>query len=113
MKTTLHLIILFSAITGLAQTQTHQSMSPAEQSIAVARKLIEKNPKNFEAYNALALALSRRARETSDVFTTTRPRTRSKNPSKVRRTTSTARERRFGCCSANTSSAQPSKRPKS
>jgi tetratricopeptide (TPR) repeat protein len=32
-----------------------------------ARKLIEKNPKDFEAYNALALALSRRARETSDV----------------------------------------------
>src|SRR5438874_8184943 len=68
MKTTLQLIILFSAITGLAQTQTHQSMSPAEQSIAVARKLIEKNPKDFEAYNALALALSRRARETSDVI---------------------------------------------
>ena len=67
MKTTLRLIILFSAITGLAQTQIHQSMSPAEQSIAVAQKLIEKNPKNFEAYNALALALSRRARETSDV----------------------------------------------
>src|SRR5260370_32347543 len=32
-----------------------------------ARKLIDKNPKDFEAYNALALALSRRARETSDV----------------------------------------------
>ena len=67
MKTTFRLIIFFSAITGLAQTQIHQSMSPAEQSIAVAQKLIEKNPKNFEAYNALALALSRRARETSDV----------------------------------------------
>jgi len=35
--------------------------------MAAARRLIEKNPKNFEAYNALALALSRRARETSDV----------------------------------------------
>ena len=35
--------------------------------MAQARKLIEKNPKDFEAYNALALALSRRARETSDV----------------------------------------------
>ena len=32
-----------------------------------ARRLIETNPKNYEAYNALALALSRRARETSDV----------------------------------------------
>jgi tetratricopeptide (TPR) repeat protein len=35
--------------------------------MARATKLIEKNPKNFEAYNALALALSRRSRETSDV----------------------------------------------
>jgi tetratricopeptide (TPR) repeat protein len=34
--------------------------------MAAAHKLIDKNPKNFEAYNALALALSRRARETSD-----------------------------------------------
>ena len=42
-------------------------LSPAERSMAQARKLIEKNPKDFEAYNALALALSRRARETSDV----------------------------------------------
>jgi tetratricopeptide (TPR) repeat protein len=41
--------------------------SPAEQAMAQASRLIEKNPKNFEAYNALALALSRRARETSDV----------------------------------------------
>jgi tetratricopeptide (TPR) repeat protein len=41
--------------------------SPAEQSMAQAERLIEKNPKNYEAYNALALALSRRARETSDV----------------------------------------------
>ena len=42
-------------------------LSPAERGIALANSLIEKNPKNFEAYNALALALSRRARETSDV----------------------------------------------
>lgn len=42
-------------------------LSPAERGIALAESLIEKNPKNFEAYNALALALSRRARETSDV----------------------------------------------
>jgi tetratricopeptide (TPR) repeat protein len=42
-------------------------LSPAERTMAQATKLIEKNSKNFEAYNALALALSRRARETSDV----------------------------------------------
>src|SRR3974390_1561512 len=41
--------------------------SPAELGIAQAQRLIGKNPKNYEAYNALALALSRRARETSDV----------------------------------------------
>ena len=35
--------------------------------MAAAQRLIDRNPKNFEAYNALALALSRRARETSDV----------------------------------------------
>ena len=35
--------------------------------MATAQQLIEKNPKNYEAFNALALALSRRARETSDV----------------------------------------------
>src|SRR5262245_9203214 len=43
------------------------SLSPAEQAMATAQRLIDKNPKKFEAYNALALALSRRARETSDV----------------------------------------------
>ena len=41
-------------------------LSPAERSIAQAKNLIDKNPKDYEAYNALALALSRRARETSD-----------------------------------------------
>jgi hypothetical protein len=35
--------------------------------MAQAERLIQKNPKNFEIYNALALAQSRRARETSDV----------------------------------------------
>ena len=44
-----------------------QSSSPAERSVNRAERLIVKNPKDFEAYNALALALSRRARETSDV----------------------------------------------
>ena len=42
-----------------------QQPSPAEQSMATSQQLIEKNPKNYEAYNAVAL--SRRARETSDV----------------------------------------------
>ena len=42
-----------------------QQPSPAEQSMATSQQLIEKNPKNYEAYNALALSC--RARETSDV----------------------------------------------
>jgi tetratricopeptide (TPR) repeat protein len=42
-------------------------LSPAERTMAQTQTLIEKNPKDFEAYNALALALSRRAREISDV----------------------------------------------
>ena len=35
--------------------------------MAIAKKLIDKNPNNCDAYNALAFALSRRARETSDI----------------------------------------------
>ena len=66
------LAVLILALTTATLSQTAPSSeqakpSPAEQSIARATQLIEKNPKNFEAYNALALALSRRARETSDV----------------------------------------------
>src|SRR5580704_5893196 len=64
------LLLVLGAIAGFAQvpnTPAETKLSPAERSMAQARKLIEKNPKDFEAYNALALALSRRARETSDV----------------------------------------------
>lgn len=69
MKTTVLLLILCCSTAAFAQiVPTQSSMSSAEQSMAAARKLIDKNPKNFEAYNALALALSRRARETSDVI---------------------------------------------
>ena len=63
------LLITLTAFAAIAQNNNpaQPGLSPAEQNIATARKLIEKNPKNYEAYNALALALSRRARETSDV----------------------------------------------
>jgi tetratricopeptide (TPR) repeat protein len=65
-------LVLISLLASvmLAQTSAPSSqtkLSPAEQGMAQAKRLIEKNPKNYEAYNALALALSRRARETSDV----------------------------------------------
>src|SRR5579863_3109270 len=64
------LLLVLGTVAGLAQSPNipaETQFSPAERSIAQASKLIEKNPKDFEAYNALALALSRRARETSDV----------------------------------------------
>jgi tetratricopeptide (TPR) repeat protein len=64
------LLLLLGAAAGFAQAPSapaETKLSPAERSMDQARKLIEKNPKDFEAYNALALALSRRARETSDV----------------------------------------------
>lgn len=61
-------ILMASCCAGFAQSATDAKpkLSPAEQSIAAAKQLIAKNPKNYEAYNALALALSKRARETSD-----------------------------------------------
>ncbi len=64
------LLLLLGTAAGFAQAPSAPAetrLSPAERSMDQARKLIEKNPKDFEAYNALALALSRRARETSDV----------------------------------------------
>jgi len=64
------LLMALTAVSGWAQSPsspTEKLLSPAEQKISQARKLIAKNPKDFEAYNALALALSREAREVSDV----------------------------------------------
>ena len=69
-KLTALLLMHMAAVAAVAQTMTlppDAKLSPAERSMAQANRLIEKNPKNFEAYNALALALSRRARESSDV----------------------------------------------
>jgi tetratricopeptide (TPR) repeat protein len=61
------LIFLASSFTT-AQTSVKvpSTLSPAEQSIDRANKVIAAKPNDYEAYNALALALSRRARETSD-----------------------------------------------
>ena len=61
------LLLVLVAVAGFAQAPVETKLSPAERGMAQARSLIEKNPKDFEAHNALALALSRRARETSDV----------------------------------------------
>jgi tetratricopeptide (TPR) repeat protein len=43
-----------------------QTASPAEQKIAAAERAVASNPTKHDAYNQLALALTRRARETSD-----------------------------------------------
>lgn len=64
------LLLVLGTVAGFAQAPSapaETTLSPAERTMAQARKLIETNPKDFEAYNALALALSRRAREISDV----------------------------------------------
>ena len=63
------LLIAVAALAAFAQTPNSSDgkSTPAERSILQAKRLIEKNAKDFEAYNGLALALSRRARETSDV----------------------------------------------
>lgn len=52
-----------------AQTLTTQAAvaSSAQQKITQAQIQIDKNPKRYQAYNQLAMALARRAREISDV----------------------------------------------
>src|SRR3982751_1569714 len=68
-SSTAFLLLPLAALVAFAQLtlSAEVKLSPAERSIAQAKLLIEKKPSDFEAYNALALALSRRARETSDV----------------------------------------------
>ena len=62
------LVMVLAALAASAQTNgaAAAKLSPAEQSMTAAQRLIAANPKNFEAYNGLALALARRARESSD-----------------------------------------------
>jgi tetratricopeptide (TPR) repeat protein len=51
---------------SFAAAQQAAGASPAEQRIAEARRAIAANPEDPQAYSDLALALARRARETSD-----------------------------------------------
>jgi tetratricopeptide (TPR) repeat protein len=51
---------------GWRVTAGSDTGSPAERRIAAARKAIDMHPKRVEGWNDLALALARRARETSD-----------------------------------------------
>ena len=61
-------LICLGTCFAAAQTsvRVRPSPSPAEQGIERANNIIASKPNDYEAYNALALALSRRARETSD-----------------------------------------------
>jgi tetratricopeptide (TPR) repeat protein len=64
-----HLSLLLTAcLLSLASLvyATQASLTPAEQKIAAARKAIATNASNAEAHARLAMALSRRARETAD-----------------------------------------------
>src|SRR5229473_6956065 len=72
MKTSFTLLVLILALSGMAFSQSgavsaNANLSPAERSIAAARQAIEKKPESYSGYNQLAIALSRRARETSDI----------------------------------------------
>jgi tetratricopeptide (TPR) repeat protein len=63
--------LLLLAVAVLGQTPTSgpakQTLTPAEQGMARARDAIANGGKQYQPYNALAQALIRRARETSDV----------------------------------------------
>src|SRR5215471_8043922 len=64
--------IVFLSLAGLAFAESNTplesaKLSPAEVSIAAAKQEIQKKPTYFAGYNHLAIALSRRARETSNV----------------------------------------------
>jgi len=67
MKNIVALFIVFAATLSPAQDNTVANPSPAERAIVQARKAIEKKPTQYEGYNQLAMALARRARETSNV----------------------------------------------
>ena len=56
----------FFFLTALALAESAPGLSPAERSVANANKAIAAKPREYGPYNQLAIALSRRARETSD-----------------------------------------------
>jgi tetratricopeptide (TPR) repeat protein len=65
MKTLIFALCLVISASGAAAAGSG-SPSPAELRIAGAQKVLQKQPNRYQAYNDLALALVRRARETGD-----------------------------------------------
>jgi tetratricopeptide (TPR) repeat protein len=59
------MVATFAAAQSTAGAATTE-LSPAEQNIAEARKAISKKPTEYAGYNLLAMALVRRAQETTD-----------------------------------------------
>ncbi len=60
------LVFTLSLSSFRVRGQTPAPLTPAQHNVALARKAIEKYPEKFQAHNDLALALVRRACETSD-----------------------------------------------
>jgi len=65
MKTLALLLLITSSFLFAQDVGTH-TLTPAELSVAAARKIIEQKPSQYIGYNQIAMALARRARETSD-----------------------------------------------
>lgn len=59
-------IVCTSTLWAQSAAPQGEKATPAQIGIARAQAVIDKNSKDYEGYNALALALARRARETSD-----------------------------------------------
>jgi tetratricopeptide (TPR) repeat protein len=67
MRNQLIISLAFFSLSPAAQSpSTKFGASPAQQKIALANKTIEASPERCQSYNSLALALVRRAQETSD-----------------------------------------------
>ena len=66
MKTFVFALFLAICWVGRCRRCDGPSPSPAELRIAGAQKVLQKQPNRYQAYNDLALAFVRRARETGD-----------------------------------------------
>src|SRR5215472_15875297 len=65
--TTVFLVLLLATSALAADTEaTSSSLSPAQRRIDAAKLALGKQPNRYQAYNELALALARRAREIGD-----------------------------------------------
>ena len=67
MKNITAILVVLTATLSLAQKTPAANPSPAERAIRQAQSAIAKKPNQCDGYNQLAIALARRARETSDV----------------------------------------------